>query len=162
MRPALNVEPLKTRLLENSMPISESGCWIWLGTTRNETKRIKSYGQIRVDHKTVHAHRLSYQVFNGKIPHHLQVLHKCDIPSCINPKHLFLGTQKDNVSDCIQKGRFKGFIKKMHCVKGHKLFGENVYVRKDGARQCVICRRNRSREWMKSYRRRNNEAIGIR
>ncbi len=55
--------------------------------------------------KVDRAHRISYRVFKGTIPQGFSVLHKCDVPSCINPDHLFVGTQKDNMSDCSRKGR---------------------------------------------------------
>jgi len=47
-----------------------------------------------------------YEKYHGKIPNELQVLHKCDVRNCINPEHLFLGTNTDNVADKMSKGRF--------------------------------------------------------
>lgn len=75
------------------------GCWLWLRGKRN------GYGQFDLKGKTVSAHRASYEFYVGKIPDGLRVLHKCDNPPCINPDHLFLGTDRDNVADCVKKGR---------------------------------------------------------
>jgi len=51
------------------------------------------------------AHRAAWIIFNGDIPEGLNVLHKCDVALCVNPENLFLGTQKDNIIDCLKKGR---------------------------------------------------------
>lgn len=79
---------------------SDSECWLWLGF-RNRG----DYGQFGIANRTVRAHRYSYEVHVGPIPRGLHVLHRCDTPSCVNPAHLFLGTQLDNVCDMTAKGR---------------------------------------------------------
>ena len=68
------------------------------------------YGTITVNNRTVYAHRVSWELHNGSIPEGMLVLHRCDIKSCVNPDHLFLGSYKDNTRDAIEKGRhsFKG------------------------------------------------------
>lgn len=63
------------------------------------------YANLRVNRKSIKAHRFSWELHNGPIPDGLKVLHKCDVRHCVNPDHLFLGTIKDNVDDMIQKGR---------------------------------------------------------
>ena len=73
------------------------GCWIWTGSKNRD-----GYG--RFYHTS--AHRASYEIFKGGIPVGISVLHSCDNPSCVNPNHLWLGTQADNMHDCIAKGRF--------------------------------------------------------
>lgn len=74
-------------------------CWLWKAYKNKE-----GYGTIRWNGKMWKAHRMSFVIFNGKTNGFL-VLHKCDNPSCVNPKHLFLGTDKDNCMDRISKGR---------------------------------------------------------
>ena len=76
------------------------GCWIWGGSLYNT-----GYGEIRNKTTRLLAHRVSWEIHFGKIPDGLCVLHRCDNPPCVNPKHLFLGTRGDNIRDCIQKGR---------------------------------------------------------
>lgn len=78
------------------------GCWLWRGS-KNE----KNYGQMSVNSKPRLASRVSWQVHYGDIPKGLNVCHKCDNPPCVNPEHLFLGTQQDNVTDMMLKGRIK-------------------------------------------------------
>lgn len=77
-------------------------CWIWTGSTDGH-----GYGSIRRNGVLHKAHRVSYVFAHGSIDENLNVLHKCDNPSCVNPCHLFLGTQKENVQDMVKKGRNK-------------------------------------------------------
>ena len=112
---------LKERLNYYSEPITESGCFIWISVTNK-----KNYGLLRYRGRFVLAHRLSYQEFIGPIPDGLNVLHKCDIPACINPQHLFVGTHKDNQQDCIKKNRNYNQLK-THCKNGHEFNNENIY-----------------------------------
>ncbi len=74
-------------------------CWLWIAGTSP-----RGYGRFKVDGKLEQAHRVSYELYVGPIPDGLWVLHRCDIYSCVNPEHLFLGTQQDNVDDMIAKG----------------------------------------------------------
>lgn len=91
------------------IPDKESGCWLWKGS-----KNHNGYGEVSYKHchsKRALAHRVSWAIHQGKIPDGLCVLHKCDVRNCVNPDHLFLGTQQDNLRDCYQKGRMRGWIK---------------------------------------------------
>lgn len=79
-------------------------CWLW--TAGRTQKGPYGYGVIRVGRKIIKTHRFSWEFFNKKqIPKGLHVLHHCDVPLCVNPKHLFLGTQNDNNLDKKLKGR---------------------------------------------------------
>lgn len=75
-------------------------CWLWVGAKDNN-----GYGAIRVNSKNINAHRFSYQILKGRIGNGLFVCHSCDNPSCVNPEHLFLGTNYDNVQDMVKKMR---------------------------------------------------------
>lgn len=77
-----------------------STCWLWTGYTDKD-----GYGRFRLGKTNVGAHRYSYRIFYGGIGAKLSVCHTCDNPSCVNPAHLWLGTNKDNVRDMFAKGR---------------------------------------------------------
>lgn len=77
---------LAAPILEHAMPIPEAGCWLWMRGIANT-----GYGAVYVDGKRWDAHRLSWAAFRGPIPSGYWVLHKCDVRSCCNPDHLFLG-----------------------------------------------------------------------
>jgi hypothetical protein len=77
-----------------------SGCWLWIRGSNSD-----GYGQITMNRKQQAAHRVSWQLYRGPIPEGMQILHSCDTPPCVNPAHLFLGKDKDNVQDSIKKDR---------------------------------------------------------
>lgn len=89
--------------IERSVVKDDAGCWIW-----QRSKQKRGYGTMQFKGKTMQAHRFSYQTLVGQIPEGMLVLHRCDVPLCINPEHLFLGTDEDNLNDCYAKGRRKG------------------------------------------------------
>jgi len=105
-----------------------SGCWLWVGT-----KNKKGYGGMRLHGKMEKAHRVSWLIFWGAIPKGKHVLHHCDNPGCVNPTHLFLGTNADNMRDKTKKGR-----------QAKKLTDEEVkeirHMHKRGVAQKVIAK----------------------
>lgn len=78
----------------------DRGCWTWTGG-----RTTAGYGMIFKGTRPVYAHRLSYEMHRGAIPDGMLVMHSCDHPWCVNPKHLLLGTDMDNKRDSMRKGR---------------------------------------------------------
>lgn len=94
-----NLDLLKYTLF-NRARLAENGCWEWVGYYGSG-----GYGMMSKDGKNQRAHRISYEAHKGPIPKGNVVRHTCDNPACINPDHLILGTQKDNVADREARGR---------------------------------------------------------
>lgn len=78
-------------------------CWLWKGTTSGSMK----YGRFVHRFVSTWAHRFSFILRNGPIPDGFVVMHTCDVPACVNPDHLRIGTQRENMNDMISKGRHK-------------------------------------------------------
>lgn len=114
--------------------LSPSGCWEW-SLYRDK----KGYGRMSEHMGEVLTHRISYLHHVGPIPNGLHVLHRCDNPCCINPNHLFLGTNLDNSNDKIAKGRARGAVGAKNCKA--KLSEEDIVkIRNDPRSGSVIGR----------------------
>lgn len=112
--------------------LDASGCWLWTGATTGP-----GYGKTT----GVDAHRAAYTIFKGAIPKGKYVLHRCDIKLCVNPDHLWAGTQKENVLDAKAKGMLRGGRKaQKFCLRGHAMEDPNIYYSKTRGRRARLCK----------------------
>ena len=121
----------------------EKGCWLWLGWKNQD-----GYGiYILIHNHKVRVHRYIYELLNGKIPNGLVCDHQCNNPTCVNPNHIDIVTQKSNALRGI--GMAAQNARKTHCKNGHKFTAENTYHNPsgNGNRTCKICIRNHVISW---------------
>lgn len=134
------MEITKELIESRSIPEPNSGCWLW-----EKAVDRGGYGVVRPDYDLLRAHRLSYEIYNGKADERLYVLHRCDVRCCVNPDHLFLGTHADNMQDMVRKGRGKYECK---AIKIRATLRNSAhYSNKTGAR-CVYKNGNRYRAYV--------------
>lgn len=142
--------PLTECFLEKISPEPNTGCWLWTGAGDGDR-----YGQIWSSGSKRKAHVVSWEIANGRrVPTGLLVLHSCDVPSCVNPAHLSVGTQGDNMQDAIRRGRRAkppGYSGRTACAAGHPYSPGSYYVRY-GYRVCKRCYLARSAKYRQAAR----------
>lgn len=120
-----------------SMPRNENGCWLWTGPVMTS-----GYGYTSYRGRKEGAHRLSYRLFVGDIGLGLQTDHLCQIKLCVNPEHLEIVTQAENLRRRVPNQH----ARKTHCLRGHELIPENLLpVRSRRTRQCRLCAQERDK-----------------
>lgn len=130
------LERAALRLSENSTPEPNSGCILWTGPLN-----AWGYGEASLSGKRILAHRLAHKIHRGEIGPGLLVLHRCDTPACVNPDHLWLGTNAENMRDMASKGR--AYKPGDQCARGHTYeFLPGPKLR----RICKICRADNQRK----------------
>uniref|UniRef100_A0AAT9JAA2 ORF17 n=1 Tax=Nitrosopumilaceae spindle-shaped virus TaxID=3065433 RepID=A0AAT9JAA2_9VIRU len=120
--------------------IEQNGnCWQWIAS-----KDPSGYGKFMLNKKLISSHRISYELFKGEIPKGLQIDHLCRNRACVNPEHMEVVTQKENLrrGDKTNIGRNNRL--KTHCPQGHEYIKENL-VKSDPGRKCKICKNARDR-----------------
>lgn len=115
-------------------------CWEWL-----RARTSAGYGTVKVaPRRQVYVHRIIASVMVGRWLNSSEIVrHSCDNPPCCNPAHLMVGTQSENIKDCVERGRhFSPGRMKEECPRGHPYDDENTYLHQ-GRRHCRTCRRDR-------------------
>ena len=125
----------------------KTGCWNWAACRDRN-----GYGRGGFEGETRLAHRVSWMIVFGRLSSEVFLCHRCDNTSCVNPAHLFTGTQADNMEDMFAKGRAEAniciiYVKQTHCKRGHSLAGSKHLVRASGERVCRACHNERNRAY---------------
>jgi hypothetical protein len=93
-----------------ALPVDTDGCWTWKGAKHSKSR---GYGKFRMGEKVMNAHKAAYLIFKGEIDKGLVVAHQCNNEACVNPEHLKLETQSQNMKYCVMSGRHNS------CKKGN-------------------------------------------
>jgi hypothetical protein len=161
--------------IKSKMVVDANGCWLWQGfiaprvplkTGKGAGKVSKGgYGSIGYRGRNLGVHRVVWMIHNGPQPKGMHVCHSCDVRRCVNPDHLWLGTNRENITDMVKKGRGPCGEKatKTHCIRGHA-FAEYAYYSPSYPtwRKCRECDRlhhktEKNKQWVREYQRKNRD-----
>ena len=109
-------------------------CWEWAAALNKY-----GYGQFKLNNKTVHSHRLMYELFNGDIPKTMHILHSCDNPKCMNPYHLSVGTHIANMQDKVSKNRQFSKLTKAQVLEIKELYQTGNYTQNQLGDMFQVC-----------------------
>lgn len=130
-----------TRFMKKVDKRGPNECWPWLAS-----KRAHGYGAFLLNGRVMNSSRAAYLLLVGDLPEWQVVCHSCDNPSCVNPAHLWAGSQADNLSDMRTKGRGYSHGRTVTaCPRGHEYTAANTRVYK-GRRHCRQCDRDRNQD----------------
>lgn len=126
------------RFNEQIMPVTESGCILWIGNCLP-----KGYGHFSMNYKKIYPHRFAYELERGPIPKGMTIDHLCRVRCCVNVNHMEVVTRGENTL----RGESVSGInsRKTHCIRGHEFIGDNIITYKTGkaCRTCVNAGRRR-------------------
>ena len=150
----LSREEMRDYLLTKVQIDPVTGCWNWVGK-KNTTSSAYRYGVLRFHSRQYMATAISFWAFNddqeeiitGHGGDSIYHCHKCDNTLCINPDHIFLGTQEDNCRDSAKKRRHWAHSRTA-CKYGHPFDEKNTFLRDGHYRVCIACQRQRQRTRM--------------
>lgn len=133
------------KIIDRSVVDNTTGCWNYTGC-----KSKSGYSRVNYNGRCINGQRALWQFLYGELPKYTHVLHHCDNRLCVNPAHLFVGTNQDNVSDKIKKGRGVNPIatlnkNKSHCKNGHEYTEDNTWYESNGSRHCKTCNKERQK-----------------
>lgn len=131
-----------TERIHASVDVAADGCWLWRGGSRLKG----GYVGITVGASHWLAHRWSYEVFVGPIPGGMTIDHLCRNPSCVNPEHLEVVTQRENNLRAPTSMTFVNSVK-THCPHGHTYDEANTYFMPSGGRDCRKCINRRAADY---------------
>jgi hypothetical protein len=145
--PSVISEEIKARFWAKVDIRGADECWPWLSVSRQGGR-----GVFTIDRNPHSAPRVAWSIANGvAIPENQHACHSCDNPPCVNPAHIWPGTQADNIQDCVAKGRH-GSKKKDFCKRGHALTDSNRRPIRRGGSHCAACAKEQTRERMRKFR----------
>jgi len=145
-----NPPPVTERFMSKiDFSSSAKGCWIWKGSFAGHDEPKHAYGRFYFMGRNVMAHKFSYEFIGGyEIKKGYVIDHLCRTPSCVNPNHLQCITAKENTHR--SNNPMATNLRKTECIRGHPLYGKNLYIAKDGHRRCLSCVRLRTLQFRKT------------